>query len=265
MNRAAAAIFLVVLCSACPKRIQFGPEGALDDPEALLALTDAADKRIVTLQGDAKLRADTPQGKGTVSLFLALSRPGLIHLETLDFFGKPLGVLVSNGERFGFYEAESNRYYQGPATPGNIARFLPVALPAEELVAIMLGQAPRIPATRKALTLDKGEGMYKVVLEAGAARQTLTVDPASHRVVRSELTGVKAYDLRFADFLSQGRVVFPRKAELSASSARTELEIRYTDVSLNAPPDLTLFELGAPEGVPVTELDREGREIAAPR
>lgn len=265
MNRAAAAIFLVGLCSACPKRIEFGSGGEVADPDALLALTAAAEAKIVTLQGDAKLRVVSPQGKGTVSLFVALSRPSLVHLETLDFFGKPLGVLVSNGERFGFYQAEENRFYQGPATPENISRFLPVALPQEELVAIMLGQAPRIPATAKALTLDRGEGAYRLTLTHGEVTQTLLIDPASHRVLRSQVTGVRSYNLRFDDFQTTGTVVFPRTAELMARSVETELEIRYTDVTLNAPPDLTLFEVAAPEGVPVTELDASGRELAPSR
>ena len=73
---------------------------------------------------------------------------------------RPVASLVSNGARFGVYQAQGNTYYQGPASPENVSRFLPVVLPSEELVAVMLGQVPFIPAERKTLELDRDKGVY---------------------------------------------------------------------------------------------------------
>jgi outer membrane lipoprotein-sorting protein len=56
-------------------------------------------------------------------------------------------------------------------------------------------------------------------------------------------------------------VVFPKEVKLIADVAETELRLRYSDVTLNAPPDLTLFELTPPEGARVVEVDARGREI----
>jgi hypothetical protein len=39
------------------------------------------------------------------------------------------------------------------------------------------------------------------------------------------------------------------------------LELRYTDVTLNGPPDMTMFALTPPEGVPVVEVDAQGRPL----
>jgi outer membrane lipoprotein-sorting protein len=261
MNRAAAAIFLVVLCSGCPKRIEFGPEGPIDDPEKLFQLTRQAQANVVTLQGDAKLRVNSPQGSGTLSMFVAISRPGLMHLETFDFFNRPVAALVSDGQRFGLYQTEGNVFYQGPASPENVSRFLPVVLPSEELVAVMLGQVPFIPAERKTLDLDRSEGVYVLKLFRGGVTQTLQVHPKFYRVVRSEVRGVPGYDLVFDDFKEKGTGVFPGEVKLLAESAETELRLRYSDVTLNAPPDLTLFELAPPEGARVVEVDARGREV----
>jgi outer membrane lipoprotein-sorting protein len=57
-------------------------------------------------------------------------------------------------------------------------------------------------------------------------------------------------------------VVFPREVRLIAEVAETELRLRYSDVTLNAPPDLTLFELAPPEGARVVEVDARGREVS---
>lgn len=262
MNRAAAAIFLAVVCSGCPHRLEFGPEGPIEDPEKLFQLVNKAQENLVTLQGDAKLHVSSPQGSGTLSMFMAISRPGLLHMETFDFFNRPVAALVSDGQRFGLYQTEGNVFYQGPSSPENVSRFLPVVLPSEELVAVMLGQVPFIPAERKTLELDRGEGVYVLKLFRGAVTQTLQVHPKFYRVVRSEVRGVPGYDLAFDDFKEQGGAVFPQEVKLLAEVAQTELRLRYSDVTLNAPPDLTLFELAPPEGARVVQVDARGREVS---
>jgi hypothetical protein len=67
--------------------------------------------------------------------------------------------------------------------------------------------------------------------------------------------------LSFDDLKEKGGVVFPGEVKLIAEAAETELRLRYSDVSLNGPPDLTLFELAPPEGARVVEVDARGREI----
>jgi hypothetical protein len=133
-----------------------------------------------------------------------------------------------------------------------------VVLPAHELVMVMLGQAPRLPYDELALTLDEAQRVYVLTLSRGAVRQVLWIDPRHHRVRRSQLEGIAAYDLEFADFAERGEVVFPRKVKLTAKEARTELELTYAEFTLNQPPDLTLFEVEPPEGVPVVPVDSRG-------
>lgn len=262
MNRLAAPIFLAVVCSGCPRHIEFGPEGPIDDPERLFQLVSQAQANLVTLQGDAKLHVKSPQGSGTLSMFLAISRPGLLHMETFDFFNRPVAALVSDGQRFALYQTEGNVFYQGPASPENVSRFLPVVLPSEELVAVMLGQVPFIPAERKTLELDRSEGVYRLKLYRGPVTQLLHIHPKYYRVIRSEVRGVPGYDLAFDDLEQQDSMVFPKEVKLIAEVAETELRLRYSDVALNTPPDLTLFELSPPEGARVVEVDARGREVS---
>ncbi|QSQ25035.1 DUF4292 domain-containing protein [Pyxidicoccus parkwayensis] len=261
MNRAAAAIFLAVLCSACPKRIEFGPEGELTDANVVYQRVRENQDNILTLEGDSKLRVESPQGSGTLSMFVSVTRPALLHLETFDFFNRPLASLVSDGKGFGLYQTETNTYYQGPASPENVSRFLPVVLPNQELVAIMLGQVPLIPPERMTLELDRKEGVYVLTLYQGPATQVLQVHTKYLRVMKSQVRGVPGYDLGFDDFQEKGSLIFPGKVELVAEQAKTRLQLRYQQISLNGRPDLTLYELLPPEGAKVVEVDERGREL----
>ncbi|HEX8823644.1 MAG TPA: DUF4292 domain-containing protein [Archangium sp.] len=261
MNRAAAAIFLALLCSGCPKRIDFGPQGRVTQPEELFRLTSAAQTQVVSLQGDGKLRVESPQGSGTVSAFLAVSRPGLLRVEMFDFFNRPIAVLVTDGQRFGLFQSQENKFYQGPATPRNLSRFLPVALPSEELVSVMLGQVPFLPAERKTLALDAKQGLYVLTLHRGAVSQVLHIHPKSLRVVRSEVRGLQTYGLEYDNFKEHGEARLPHEVTLRAPSADTSLGLRYTEITVNESPDLTLFDLSAPEDVPVVEVDEGGQTL----
>lgn len=267
MNRARLAMFLAFLSLGCPKRpvaLDFGEVGEVTDPQTLLTFIKAAEARVVTLEGESKLRIDSPETKGTVTLFVAVSRPALLHFEPLDFFGRPQGLLVTNGERFMLYAAEEGKTYLGPASPQNVSRFLPVVLPAEELVAILLGQAPRLVPESMTLATDPAAGGYVLTLTRGEIVQTLIVDPTFHRVLRSEVRGAPAYDLAFSDFQTEGPSVMPREVTLIAEASNTRVTIRYTDVKLNAPPDLTMFDLEPIPDLPVLQVDALGRVIDPP-
>ncbi|MCY1021963.1 DUF4292 domain-containing protein [Pyxidicoccus sp. MSG2] len=263
MNRAAAAIFLAVLCSACPKRIEFGPEGELTDAKVVYQRVRENQDNILSLEGDSKMRVESPQGSGTLSMFVSVTRPAMLHLETFDFFNRPLASLVSDGNGFGLYQTETNTYFQGPASPENVSRFLPVVLPNQELVAIMLGQVPLIPPERMTLALDRKEGVYVLTLHSGPATQVLHVHTKYLRVMKSQVRGVPGYDLGFDDFQEKGALIFPGKVELVAEQAKTQLQLRYQQISLNGRPDLTLYELLPPEGAKVVEVDERGRELPA--
>lgn len=228
----------------------------------MLGLADQEEHRVLSLQGDAKLTVRSPQGNGTLSLYVAVQRPASLHLETLDFFGKPLAVLVSDGVHFGLYQAQENRYYEGPASAQNVSRFLPVVIPPEQLARLLLGGVPVFDDPEPGLTLDRGAGVYRVQLRRGAATQVLTVDPATLRVRTSAVRGAQGYDVSLEDFGDYGPVHFPRKLELDAPAEKSNLVLRYTQVTLNAPVDAALFTPSPPERVPVVQVDAEGRPVS---
>lgn len=245
----------------CPKQIDFGPGGEVKDARELLQRIALAEQQVFHVQGEAKLKVDAPQGRGASNLFVSVTHPALIHLESLGFFGKPQAVLVSDGTVFSLYQAEEGKLYRGPATPENLSRFLPVVMPPGELAALLLGRAPRIPGEPGELSIDREVGSYRLDLVAGKVRQKLWVDTRTHRVVRSRVEGANAYELDFEALESIGGTVMPRRAILNAPHASTRMELSYRDIELNRAPDLTLYELTPPENVQLIEVDGEGRPL----
>ena len=259
-------ISALLTLTACPKRIaDFGKDGEPRSAEELLRRINVAESQIHSLKGDAKLIVDAPQGKGAVSLFAAVTHPAFIHIEQLDFFGRPQGVLVTDGTRFGLYMAQDGKYYRGPATPTNLSRFLPLVMPPAELAAVMLGRAPRIPPEALEMRFDDAKQQLVLIITRGKVKQTLHVQPPSYRVVKSTAENANAYDLEFSDLSTENGVTLPKHAALDARTVKTSVELVWKDVTVNEAPDLTLFEFEPPEGIPVVEVDANGVQLSPER
>lgn len=252
-------LFISLALSACPRpRVDFGKDGEPKSAEELLARVKYAESQIFSLKGDARLGVDSPQGKGSVTLFAAVTHPAYIHIEQLDFFGRPQGVLVTDGVRFGLYNSQDGKYYRGPASPANLGRFLPVVMPPAELAGVMLGRAPRIPIDTLAMRFDDRLQLFVLTITRGKVKQTLHVQPPSYRVVKSTAENLNVYELAFADLVTQGGVTLPKQASLDAKLSKTAVELVWKDVAINEAPDMTLYDFEPPEGVPVVEVDANG-------
>lgn len=259
MQRLSLLLISLLGLTACPKRIaDFGKDGEPRSARELLKRITVAESQVYSLKGDAKLHVDGPQGKGAVSLFAAVTHPAFIHIEQLDFFGRPQGVFVTDGTRFGLYMAQDGKYYRGPATPANLSRFLPLLMPPAELAAVMMGRAPKLTADSLEMRFDDKLQLLVLVINRGKARQILYVQPPSYRVVKSTAENLNAYELEFGDLATINGVTLPKQATLDARSARTKVELVWKDVAVNEAPDLTLYEFEPPEGIPVVEVDENG-------
>lgn len=263
-ERAAALLVPSLLfLTGCPRLpVNFGPQGEAHTAREVLKRVELAESSVISIKGDARLGIDAPSGKGSVTLFVAVAHPNLMHLEQLDFFGRPQGVLVTNGERFGLYDAQAGKYFRGPATATNLGRFLPVVMPPGELVALLLGRVPRVDTDELKLRFDDQRGGYEVTLTKGPITQTVVVKPPEDRVVKSSVVGLNAYDLDLGEVTALGGGgSFAKRVQLTFAHAKTSVELTWKEFEVNQPADLSMFELEAPEGVPVVEVDAQGRPV----
>ena len=243
-------MFLLLSLAGCPPRVDVRTTPA-PDATALLAEVDAVDAQVARLQSQAKARIDARGKKGNVQLFVAVAAPASVHLEVLDFFGKPSGILVSDGHRFVLFTSEAAVWQRGAATAENVARVLPVSLPPAQLVSMLLGRAPRLEDPAPTLAPDPEENLWRVSLHAGARTQQLWIDPARKRVLRSRVDGTGGYTLSFDGFEDVHGAPFPRKIAFSGPGS---VALEYTDLRLGDAPDPSLFDAEPPPGAPVEPL-----------
>lgn len=259
----AALLILLAGLLGCPRPVDFGPRGRIGDPQELLRLVDEAEHSASSISAEGQVRFDLPEGQATVGAFASAAEPASLMIQANDFFGRPQSVLACDGERFGLWVAPEAAYYVGPATPANLSRFLRVPLSPREVVAMLLGRAPRIDAQGPwVLDIDPHERAYRLAGrgEAGA-RQMLWIDPVTGRPVKSEVLpagGAGAYRLRFSDFQPSGAIPFPRRITLESLGQKAKLELTASKVTLNEQLDPAQFSPDPPEDVTPIELDATG-------
>jgi hypothetical protein len=249
MNRRRLPLFLLLL-AGCPPRVDVR---SLPPPDAtaLLAEVDAVDTQLAQLQSQAKARVDGRGKKGNVQLFVAVAAPASVHLEVLDFFGKPQGILISDGHRFVLFTSDVGVWQRGQASAENVARVVPVSLPPAQLVSMLLGRAPRLDDPAPTLAVDAEANAFRVTLHAGGRTQDLWVDPTGKRVIRSRVDGPGGYTLAFERFEDIRGVPFPRAITFSGQGS---VALEYTDVRLGEQPDPALFTPEPPPGAPVEQI-----------
>jgi hypothetical protein len=253
-----AGLLLLLAATACP-RGGISPDRAAD-PAQLLADVRERQALVQRVRGSARVRVEAPGVKGTLLELVVAEKPARLRLETLDFFGNPVAVLVADGDRFGFYDARSRTYWRGDATAENVSRFLPVTLPPDELVTILCGSAPLLPAPP--IEARPRDGRVELVLARGDVAQQLVVGEAlaieSSRVRRAHEDPARQavfYDLDFRLFRSRGKVRFPGAVRLDAAGAGARVDLEWReDLEVNQEVERELFALAPPRGARVVDL-----------
>ncbi len=247
-----ALLSAAALLACAPRR---PPPDLSLDPAALLAQVRGAQGRVKSVRGETSVRVEASDRSGTVRAFVAATRPDRLHLETLDFFGNPVAVLVAADGRLSLYDAREKVFYRGAATRENVARLVPVPLTPAELVEVLCGSAPLLQGTP--VRADPGRGFVTLVLAEGELLQTLRIGPGA-TVERSEVRGPGGlppgtYDVAFRRFRALDGGRFPDETSLAAAGARVRM--RWNEVDPNVAIDPALFHLDPPRGARVVDLD----------
>lgn len=256
MRRTLLLLLLPLLLCGCPRRIDFGTYGRLEDPAFILRMVQARYQAVTGLVGEGKLSVDSPDASGTLRMAVEVAEPASIYLETADLLGTPRGTFATDGETFAFYRPDQDVFYTGPATAEIMGRFLPVALPPDQLASAMLGEIPILDEPEAMeLELDDVAGTYVIKLRKGAVQQRVTVGTKDLRLISVETRGAPAVDAFLEDHeeLAKG-MPFPTTVILKARRARTEVKLRYTDIKLNPASKPESFRLKSPPSAKVEQL-----------
>ena len=246
-----------LLLAACHPRVP--PPDLSLDPAGLLAEVRAAQARVVSVQGRARVGVEAPDGSGGAEQYLVAERPGRLRIETYDFFGNVLALLAVEDGRLALYDARQRTFLTGAATPANLARLVPLPLAPETLVTLLCGSAPLLDGVPEAA--EPGDGRMLLTIRDGDLVQRLEVGPGAallaSRVRRLTAAGEvpAGLDAEFSVHRTRAGQRLPTDLDARAPGAGVALSLHWRELEVNGPIDPSLFRLSPPAGARVMDLD----------
>ena len=232
------------------------PGGVYTSPEDALRALVASALSDQTLTVTARIEINSHGQRRPLKVALMMKRPALLRLESFPILGPPDFFLsIDAGELRVFSPGkDGGDFYTGQATARNVYRFFPLALPAADMVSLLMGHPPRIEqaSSRRG---EWEERLYRVdQYIAGEKIRSLWIDPVGDLLLRIRAFtegGNIAYTAEFAEHTSVGTRFLPQL--LTITGEGVSLTLRYTEFRLVN--DAEQFALPIPEGIVPILLD----------
>ena len=229
-------------------------------PETLLEKVVQKDKIPLAFQATAHVEIETPEGRHVLTAAMLLKRPDLLRIESLPAIGSPDMVLILRGERMEIFLPQRGEIYSGKASRKNLARFLPIGLEKEELLAFLAGSTPDPAGLGSTLSAEQEGESYRIDLMTGERiTRSFRVDPVAGHLLQVDVFsgwGWLRYSARFGDFTPLDGTYVPRNLSLlSGGPDRSRFTLRYEDLETASEIDEEAFTLVTAEGVRRLSLD----------
>lgn len=247
---------LLLLLGACAGLPVLPPPPS---PEELLGQVRLRQQKVEGLKGMAEVKVVSALRRVTIPEVLFARRPASLRAESLGPLGTPQLYLVADEGQLSIYIPAENRYHRGTATAGHLSSILPVALPPQEAVEILLGGVPlRGDYERVAVAADRQEGLWILELESAGEQQRIWVQPGGGEIVKAEFRAPgQSRRLVFSDFQRVQGILFPKRLLFTSQAPRLELAVEYGELELNPRWGADDFRLPVPAGAVVLPLPED--------
>lgn len=224
------------------------PGSSYARPEAALHAL-AASGPIGTVTATARIEINNHGERYPLKAALMIRRPADLRIESIPLLGPPDFFLSIDGGELRVFLSGKGAFYAGPATSATIARFFPLALPAAEIVSLLMGRPPGEGEAASSLGGEDEDGLYRVdQYREGRMIRSLWINPAGGVLIRARAFtegGEIVYTAEFADYTQAGNGFMPQRVTISGEAV--SLALRYTEIRMLD--DAASFALPIPEGV----------------
>jgi outer membrane lipoprotein-sorting protein len=256
----ASLVCAALLLAGCPKPAvrPYPPPTA----EELMAALRARAAHLKTLRATAKVDHFANAGERVrVKFTMLLARGGKLRLEADSPLGGSLATVTSDGRQFALLDVKNNRFLTGPAKACNVARLIRLAIPPDDVVAVLMGEAP-LGGTIKGVDWDPNNGGREVLTLSlpDGGEEIIKLDAKDKRwdVMRAERrdrAGKVLWRVTNEGFKDHGDVRLPDVSDIEEPPHGADAEIKFRSVEPNAEISDDLFRLPPPQGITPEHAD----------
>jgi len=257
-NYILAFCFYLLIMGGCSVTQKIIPRMVFSSPEEALKYIAAKGPADVTLQALANIQVANQNGRYPMKLAILLKRPTGLRVEAIPVLGPPTFFLSIHGQTLKVFLTESRTFYISHATSENIARYLPLRMDPEDMLAVLTGTSPLINTQDRVIKGRQERDHYRIDMEGSAKRLSLWIRLADGFFDRLDV--YKQQDILYQAFFEEPIVVdgfvIPQKINiLSEGGEKASFSIRYAEIQFLKTSDPIVFDLNVPPGITPIYLD----------
>jgi hypothetical protein len=240
-------------CRALPPP---APPPAFTSGQELLVKLQTGKPQVQSFEARGRLTLLSPQQNYSGTSLIKSRLPATVRADVLDFLGRSVLNFYTNGREVEVLSPKEGKLYRGPATPRNLAAFIPPAVTLPQALRLMSGDLPLSSGQPSRWAYDQAQGRYLLEWRnsAGGLQERLWLEAEGLKPVQEEWFGPDG-NLRFtAEFSDFGRLSpgLPGQVVLKTRQPDAELRLVYREMLLN--PSLQDSDLVLPRSQSITEV-----------
>jgi hypothetical protein len=236
----------LLLASGCRSLGPPRPAKPAISQEALLARLLARQQTLKAFQAKGRITFLSPQQNYSGTAILTGQLPASLKVSVLDLLGRTALSFATDGTEVVVLDSRENRLRRGPATPQNLAAFIPPSVGLPQALRLLLGALPLSPGPPNRFSYQAAADRYLLEWDRdGQLQERLWVEAQGLNPVQEEWFGGAPEPRFIAELANFGALVpdLPEKITVKTPNPKIELRLTYSDLKLNptlAPEDLTL-------------------------
>jgi len=236
-----------------PRPAQPPPTQMAVSPELLARIKSVQQPELQTFQGKGRLTIMAPQGNYSGTGLIKGKFPSSLRVDVFDLLGRSLLNFASDGQEVQVLFPRENKFLRGPATPSNLAAFIPPGVTLAQVLRLLTADLPLSEGTPQQGEYQSAQDCY--VLEwrraDGTLQERLWVEAKSLHPVKVEWYEPKGrlrFTAELSDFdrLARGR---PQQIKLRTHQPDVELRVAYRELQLNPALSAADLVVSRPQGV----------------
>ena len=234
---ATAGIVLAGCRTVTPPLVLVPVFGEEERIHAWLARSRAEGEARQAVRAVGSVKLESPSGSGRVKQVILAQRPARLRLESLNFLGQTQTLLVTDGERFSFFDGRE--LLGGAVSKDVLLEYLGLDLEPHEAVRVLLA-APLLGEEPPRRIMGAGEDR---VVDLGAKRLYFAPDGELLVVEALNPQGATRWRAAYERWraVPQGR--YPFTMVLSFPFTKVQAELKLKGVELNPDLDPALFQI----------------------
>ncbi|MFZ5447541.1 MAG: hypothetical protein ACOZFS_02740 [Thermodesulfobacteriota bacterium] len=223
--------------------------------EELLARLRSRQQQVQSFQAKGRITFLASQQNYSGTAVLTGRLPNNLKVDVLDFLGRTILSFATDGAEVKILSPRENKLLRGPATPGNLAAFIPPTVSLPQALRLLVGALPLSPGPPDHFDYQSATGRYLLEWRQGSAlTERLWVDAQGLYPVAEEWFGGAAEPRFTAELANFGALApdLPEKITLKSATPKMELRLVYHSLKLNPP--LTPAQLTLAPSVGMAEV-----------